>query len=464
MSIRLKSITVQDYRCFGGPQTVRLAPITLLVGENSSGKTSLLAMIRALWDSAFTPYAGTPDSKEPPFDLGSFDEILHRGSRNRRFMAGFDLDYSVDEKTTTYKVEVEFVPGWGQPVLSRRRYSNSGCWIEQRMEETGDTIQYGTPNGSWSNTMMKVKFEEVPPSERGLAAAPPISLHHMFVQQMYHREEALSLSSFAPLEDSPRISKRDIEYIDKSLGDILDLEQKLRIHSSRPLASAPVRSRPKRTYDPDKVAPDAEGDYIPMYLGKLSQLKPEIWNVLKKRIEKFGKVASLFNVLDFNHLGNTAGAPFQIKVGTFYSNQDDEPYNLADVGYGVSQVLPLITELLRDNGPQLILLQQPEVHLHPSAQAALGNLLCEMVGSGRSEGRQIIVETHSDFIINRVRMAARDKVAGLQPEDISIIYFERGDHNVKMHTMRVDHEGNLLDAPPGYRQFFMKESQWFLGK
>ena len=68
MNIRLKSLTVQDYRCFGGAQTVRLAPITLLVGENSSGKTSLLAMIRALWNSTFTPAAGAPDFKE---DLGS---------------------------------------------------------------------------------------------------------------------------------------------------------------------------------------------------------------------------------------------------------------------------------------------------------------------------------------------------------------------------------------------------------
>ena len=463
MSIRLKSITVQDYRCFGGPQTVRLAPVTLLVGENSSGKTSLLAMIRALWDSTFTPYAGALDFKEPPFDLGSFDEILHRGSQNRRFMAGFDLDYSADDKTTTYEIEVEFAPGWGQPVLSRRRYSNGGCWIEQRIEETGDTIQYGTPNGSWSNTMMKVESEEGPPSERVLATVPPISLHHMFMRQMYQREEELSLSLFAPLEDSPQISKSDLEYIDRSLGDILDLEQKLRIYSSRPFASAPVRSQPKRTYDPDKIAPDAEGDYIPMYLGQLSQLKPEIWKVLKGRIEEFGKVAGLFNVLDFNRLGNTAGAPFQINVGSLYSSQDDEPYNLVDVGYGVSQVLPLITELLRDNGPQLFLLQQPEVHLHPSAQAALGNLLCEMVGTDRSEGRQMIVETHSDFIINRVRMAARDKVAGLQPEDISIIYFKRGHHNVEMHDMSVDHEGNLLDIPPGYRRFFLEESQWFLG-
>ena len=182
-------------------------------------------MIRALWDSTFTPYAGALDFKEPPFDLGSFDEILHRGSQNRRFMAGFDLDYSADDKTTTYGIEVEFAPGWGQPVLSHRRYSNGGCWIEQRIEETGDTIQYGTPNGSWSNTMMKVESEEGPPSERVLATVPPISLHHMFMRQMYQREEELSLSLFAPLEDSPQISKSDLEYIDRSLGDILDLEQ-----------------------------------------------------------------------------------------------------------------------------------------------------------------------------------------------------------------------------------------------
>ena len=62
--------------------------------------------------------------------------------------------------------------------------------------------------------------------------------------------------------------------------------------------------------------------------------------------------------------------------------------NLIDVGYGVSQVLPVITELLRSEAPPLFLLQQPEVHLHPSAQAALGSLFCQIAG----KERQIIVE------------------------------------------------------------------------
>lgn len=87
----MNEVTVANFRCFKEQQTVRLAPLTLLVGENSTGKTSFLALIRALWDIAFREQL--PDFKEPPYDLGSFDEIAHYrgggGGRARRFEAGF---------------------------------------------------------------------------------------------------------------------------------------------------------------------------------------------------------------------------------------------------------------------------------------------------------------------------------------------------------------------------------------
>ena len=71
----MDQITLKNFRCFREEQTARLAPLTLLVGENSAGKTSFMAMIRALWDA----HVGlqTPDFKEDPYDLGSFDEIAH---------------------------------------------------------------------------------------------------------------------------------------------------------------------------------------------------------------------------------------------------------------------------------------------------------------------------------------------------------------------------------------------------
>ena len=76
-------ITLKNFRCFRDEQTARLAPLTLLVGENSTGKTSFLALIWALWDVACRKRI--PDFKEEPYDLGSCDDIAHsRGGRGGR--------------------------------------------------------------------------------------------------------------------------------------------------------------------------------------------------------------------------------------------------------------------------------------------------------------------------------------------------------------------------------------------
>ena len=128
---------------------------------------------------------------------------------------------------------------------------------------------------------------------------------------------------------------------------------------------------------------------------------------------------------------------------------------LIDVGYGVSQVLPVLTELFRDSRTSMFLLQQPEVHLHPSAQAALGSLFCRIA---RRE-RQLVVETHSDHPLDRVRMDVRDGRSELKPEDVSILFFERGDLDVRIHSLRLDGEGSVLGAPDSYRRFFMEETR-----
>lgn len=101
----------------------------------------------------------------------------------------------------------------------------------------------------------------------------------------------------------------------------------------------------------------------------------------------------------------------------------------------------------------MFLLQQPEVHLHPQAQAALGSLFCQVA----AKSTQLVIETHSDYIIDRIRMDVRDSTTGLKPEDVSILYFEPGDLNVKIHSVRIDAYGNVEGAPPGYRQFFADE-------
>ena len=74
-------IRLKNFRCFRDKQTARMAPLTLLVGENSTGKTSFMALTRALWDGVYA--RATPDFKESPYDLGSFDDIACNDNRRR---------------------------------------------------------------------------------------------------------------------------------------------------------------------------------------------------------------------------------------------------------------------------------------------------------------------------------------------------------------------------------------------
>ena len=98
--------------------------------------------------------------------------------------------------------------------------------------------------------------------------------------------------------------------------------------------------------------------------------------------------------------------------------------------------------------------------MHPSAQAALGSLFCQIAGPER----QLIVETHSDHLLDRVRMEVRDAgTSGIKPKDVSILFFERNALDVQIHSLRIDKQGNIIDAPNSYRTFFMRETARLLG-
>jgi predicted ATPase len=128
----------------------------------------------------------------------------------------------------------------------------------------------------------------------------------------------------------------------------------------------------------------------------------------------------------------------------------------------VSQILPILFDSLEAPPGQTFLLQQPEVHLHPRAQAALGSVLVAQAADRR---QTFVVETHSDHLVDRVRMDVREKrgATPLSPEDVVILYFERKEGRATVHPIKIDAQGNLIDVPAGYRDFFMLEERRLLG-
>ena len=134
------------------------------------------------------------------------------------------------------------------------------------------------------------------------------------------------------------------------------------------------------------------------------------------------------------------------------------PANIMDVGYGVSQSLPILVDIGSHTGLAVFLLQQPEVHLHPRAQAELATVFA---ASTRENGNSFMIETHSDHIVDRMRILVRQ--GKIPAEDVSILYFEPVKNAVQIHNIEVDSDGNLENAPPGYRDFFLRESDRLLG-
>ena len=451
----MHTITIENFRCFREKQTARLAPLTLLVGENSTGKTSFLALLRALDDLTHGPI---PNFKRPPYDLGSFDEIAHyrggRGGRAETFSVEVAALSANARSQGEWRLAIQFGKEGTAPVPVYRsaslgkvddRGNGRNTWIT--INSRSSSIKVGTKRGIWDI------------SEGYTLQLGMVSISRILFDLCIAETPSKTISMCKSEKNSPSATVDDI----KDWGSLTNEITAMR-HLPYAFASAPVRSQPHRTYDPARTAVDPEGDYVPMFLAEMSSRQPKVWEELKQGLENFGRSAGLFDEIRIRHFGTSHSNPFQVQVRKSGQKNRKGPWrNLMDVGYGVSQALPIITELLREEAigqrrsrnsrPRQFLLQQPEVHLHPSAQAALGSFFCQVAGPKR----QLIVETHSDNLMDRVRMDVRDGVSGLKPEDVSILFFERCGLDVRIHSLQVDKEGNVLDAPDGYRQFFMDE-------
>ena len=471
---QFRELRLKNFRCFREEQTAHLAPLTLLVGENSTGKTSFLAAVQAVWDAAHG--SGAPDFRKAPFDLGSFLEIVHsRGGRASvadSFAIGF-RELGPEERRLDF--DVTFGSRRAAPAPVARAWCDQAVSIEYRLLAKGEDSDedpwkdppqeyvFKSPAGSWRygiehiwQTPMHAGFFTL---LRVAATGDDPSRHMTALDHLEERETGeksklvtSSLTDYLkplPGTDARQPSRKDLA----AFSALKDLFTHAPLQGP-PFASTPIHPIPRRTYDPVKVEADPWGTDVPSRFASLQFRDKAEWTALKGELDAFGRESGLFDDFTVKQLTSVEGGPFQLQVRKFGKNGRKGPKrNLMDVGFGISQVLPVLAALLRANGPSMFLLQQPELHLHPGAQAALGSLFCRTAEAGR----QILVETHSDYIMNRIRLDVRDRRTELTHEDVSILYFERNDRDVLIHPIRFDKDGNVLDTPSGYRRFFTDE-------
>ncbi|MFD2609351.1 DUF3696 domain-containing protein [Deinococcus taklimakanensis] len=145
----------------------------------------------------------------------------------------------------------------------------------------------------------------------------------------------------------------------------------------------------------------------------------------------------------FRDLGVSA-ARFSTKTGEL-STESHRPTN---VGFGLFYILPILVTVLTSRPGDLLIIENPEAHLHPRGQAAIGRLIC-LAAFG---GRQVIVETHSDHVVNALRLLIKEGT--LSPESTNLLYFESTSESlyIKRSVVKVEinRSGKILNWPDSF--------------
>jgi hypothetical protein len=430
----MKYVYVDNFRGFQDT-LIPLKKVNFLIGENSTGKTSILSLLNLLSAPQFwQQYEFNTDQVE----LGNFKNIVSIESKNRGyFRIGFLMNESSGEKNNDALVLMTFTEENDLPFLSQFNYLDHQ--VEMGFKISDGVIKH------WSDISKNIDLSPVGILEKlknWKTNANEKKLKTL-TKRHFDRSGGMPPLTYFLLTE---IGLKRPEY--EALSFLSSPMKSLAEGFLKPFIwIAPIRSKPRRTYDRYKYGFSPEGEHSP-YLIKKLLTDPKIRKPFLKFIEDFGGESNLLNSLEINPFGNDPSSPFELMV-----RLNGKLININYVGYGISQCLPLLVEMFsRENGAWYAI-QQPEVHLHPKAQAALGSLIHNLA---LLVDKNFLIETHSDYIIDRFRLNCRqDTKAKI---DSQVLYFERTKQGNTVFPVDIEENGNYSEnQPKSFRVFFVKE-------
>ena len=463
--IALKKFVLKDVRCFKGVQEFNIRPLTFLVGENSTGKSTILGCMQTLGN--FVGRHLTRDSgfnfNVDPYQMGAFADIARKTSRSsdrcKSFELGFDMQLSAKETIHLLVTLIERESG-SEPTMEKLEIDFGDVQVvyivQKKNREVDDHDEPVPAKPTRSDRDGKRVYTFRIENEWELFRPLRFFMFRRMLYGMDKEYEELRKSLVRDLSRLSQLAKKQSYRRYNDLRILFPLYDQFYFKSF-----APIRSKPERTYDPLKEVEDPEGGGMPITLMNMFRGDKEVWNRMQKKLVEFGQDSGLFTDIQIRRLGRSVNDPFQIQVKAIGPKS-----NIIDVGYGVSQILPILVRIIQASRKSFFLVQQPEVHLHPKGQAELVSFLVSMQNiqrtkKGKHGPHSFIFETHSDAMINRARIEILN--GKLDPDDLSLIYFEPTRSKVKVHNICFDPDANMKDVPNSYRNFFLKEHDKLLG-
>jgi predicted ATPase len=444
------NLTVHNYRSFQN-QNFNFSRINILIGENSGGKSSILKLLLALKQTLDSPTEVNLKLTGDFTDLGNFEEVVYYKNKNKKIAIGFEtsekyFDYFLIFLNPLLKDFPKSKINIVKKFLNEYKTSNTKIsFVFSSKLNDHSTIKTVFKNDFIGTLEIVQKKGRDENNTRQLLC----DLKFSFLEQSGLIENCTSFKEgFFTLVDAEFQDKckkqfgNKAEYVFYSIAFLLVFQNYLQEQIDKIRFVNPIGTSPKRFYFQE----DRKASYklidIEKFINVLSDrtLTEKQYN---ERIELLNKTIKAFGIAEEVSIIRDKQLPviaLNVKTKDFWSN-------ITDVGYGVSLQIPILFQaLLSENytkNGQTILIEQPEVHLHPTLQAKFIETLLS-IGSKNT----YFIETHSEHIIRKLQVLVKNKEFNIKPEDISIHYFKREPLKFKISEHKILDDGRLMPSFP----------------
>jgi predicted ATPase len=468
-------LRVRNFRGFVD-QEFQFRKVNILIGENSGGKSSVIKLLLALKQSFLDPRETGRNNLTLSgweTDLGTFRDIIHKHSTRRRLGIGF----TTDPKYGDFFLE-EF-RGRGRLGSSRRFVVTrpgeaTNRYRQERIEKNKKASSrfIGSPvhvDYSFSNDLT----------------------NHADIQTTFSNEIIGSLSiEFSSISDEP--AEYSFPYVAGTCTLVFESNSSGKTFKLRKLPfqkdafSTIIDGEDMKTALSKLKLADEEAifteiaylltaqEYIATTIQSLEYVNP-LLSEPAERIYVRGDDKIIANLSDLNKLVSFLSSPSQRKfleslnkalrtfgiVDSVYPIKNDYTTelrvvqnglesNIKDVGFGVSLQIPIFAQALRGQASkrgQIMIIEQPEVHLHPRLQATFIDALLTL-----TENQPLFIETHSEHIVRMLQLIVKEGRHNLTADDVSIHYFRKEGARQKVTRHQINQESGRLKPPfpPGF--------------
>lgn len=432
----LTRLRIKNFKAWSDTGEIRLAPITVLFGGNSAGKSSIPQLLLMLKQTAESP---------------DRTRALHFGDERTLVDLGLYTDVIHDHDT---KNSLEFSLRWDVGFFPIRDPLRRGNLL------VGDEIGFtatlsGDPAPRITHMSYQVLNEGTQLMSLGLSRedgpSDKYKLHHTGYHPVRQPGRAWPLPRPERFYRFPDEATAYYQNLRVASDLALSLEEALR----SVFHLGPLREPPRRSYRWSGEAPDhvgARGDrFIEAILAGAA--RKYNWRPREKKLSLEAVVAWYLHdmglIADFKVV--SLGPKLKEYEVTVQTAPGRPSVHLTDVGFGVSQILPVIVEAFYVPAGATVLIEQPEIHLHPRVEAKLADLFVDAISAregGAERSCQFVIESHSEHLLRRLQLKIAEEA--LQKDQVALYFVEQSEGGATLRPIEVDDYGNIKNWPKDF--------------